>query len=520
MKLETSLSKLQNQVIKLEKENLKLKDTIVEQKRQNDLLKDKIKYLEKVMEEKITKAITKEVNDILVENEKLKKENEHLKRILNHNSSNSGIPTSRTKIGEEKRIPNSREKSSKAKGGQKGHPKHKLEKFKDEEITDTYTYEIAKPICKECGGKLLLIGKRYKDDFDIEIRLIKRRNEFCEYECTCCGEKIKVPIPDKLKEENQYGSNAQALAISLVNEGYVSFKRTRELISGFTGGEMTMSEGFIAKLQKRCYDKLESFDNELHKKLLSQKVIHWDDTGISINGKQSCLRFYGNEKYKYYKAHEKKNKDGIDKDGILPYLSKDTVVVHDHNKVNYNEDYDFINAECCVHLIRDLRELNDNLPREWITNLIKLLVNTNNKRKEYIDKSILQFDSEVSDKVISDYDDIINKAKEINKKDFNAYYGKDERTLIKRLVDYKENYLLWILRFDIPFSNNLSERSLRGSKIKMKVSGQFANIQNAEYFARIKSYIETCKSNDINPHIALVRLIEDNPYTLSELKIG
>ena len=97
---------------------------------------------------------------------------------------------------------------------------------------------------------------------------------------------MKVPIPDKLKEENQYGSNAQALAISLINEGYVSLKRTRELISGFTGGEMTMSEGFIAKLQKRCYEKLSKFDNEINKKLLSEKVIHWDDTGISINGKQ------------------------------------------------------------------------------------------------------------------------------------------------------------------------------------------------------------------------------------------
>ena len=60
---------------------------------------------------------------------------------------------------------------------------------------------------------------------------------------------------------------------------------------------------------------------------------------------------------------------------------------------------------------------------------------------------------------------------------------------------------------------------MRSSKTKMKVSGQFANIQNAQYFARVKSYIETCKANDINPHVALVRLIEDNPITLEELKI-
>ena len=207
----------------------------------------------------------------------------------------------------------------------------------------------------------------------------------------------------------------------------------------------------------------------------------------------------------------------MDKDEILQYLSKDTVVVHDHNKVNYNEDYEFTNAECCVHLIRDLNKLNDNLPREWTNKLITLLVETNKKRNDYINKNILLFDQEVSDKVIVEYDEIIKEAEAINKKDFNKYYGQDERTLIKRLKEYKENYLLWVLRFDVPFSNNLSERSLRSSKTKMKVSGQFANIKNAEYYARIKSYIETCKSNGINVHIALKRIIEGKPYTLDEI---
>ena len=51
----------------------------------------------------------------------------------------------------------------------------------------------------------------------------------------------------------------------------------------------------------------------------------------------------------------------------------------------------------------------------------------------------------------------------------------------------------------------------------MKVSGQCANIKNAEYFARIKSYIETCKRNDINVHTAIVKAIEDKPYTVQEI---
>ena len=53
----------------------------------------------------------------------------------------------------------------------------------------------------------------------------------------------------------------------------------------------------------------------------------------------------------------------------------------------------------------------------------------------------------------------------------------------------------------------------------MKISGQFSNISNAEYFARIKSYIETCKRNGLNPNTALQKLVDDNPYKIEDLKI-
>ena len=286
--METSLGRLQKQVIKLEKDNMKLRELLASQKKKNENLKEQIKYLEENMEKKINDRLKQFEETILKENEMLRAENEKLKRLLNNNSDNSGIPTSKAAIGETKRVPNSREKSNLKKGGQEGHPKHKLERFKDEEVTDTLIHQVAN--CS-CGCKQLedLGIRTTKDLFDIDIRIIKARNEFHNYKCKKCGKIIESPIALNLKEENQYGSNAQAIAISLVNEGCVSFKRTRELISGFTGGEMNMSEGYIAKLQKKCYLKLEDFDNELHKQIIKEKVLNWDDTTIAINGKQSCL---------------------------------------------------------------------------------------------------------------------------------------------------------------------------------------------------------------------------------------
>lgn len=90
-------------------------------------------------------------------------------------------------------------------------------------------------------------------------------------------------------------------------------------------------------------------------------ILHWDDTVIAVNKERACLRFYGNEKLAYYRTHEKKDKIGLDEDQILLSLDENTYVVHDHNKVNYNDDYEFQNVECCVHLLRDLKKVIDNL---------------------------------------------------------------------------------------------------------------------------------------------------------------
>ena len=76
---------------------------------------------------------------------------------------------------------------------------------------------------------------------------------------------------------------------------------------------------------------------------------------------------------------------------------------------------------------------------------------------------------------------------------------------------------MWMQDFSLPYDDNLSKRGLRGAKSKMKIAGQFQSIQTAKYYANIRTYIETCYRNDINPTEALIRLKEDNPYTINEI---
>lgn len=126
-----------------------------------------------------------------------------------------------------------------------------------------------------------------------------------------------------------------------------------------------------------------------------------------------------------------------------------------------------------------------------------LINETNKARTEAETEGKSGFDDEYIEKFFQAFNRIMLKAIEENKGEDN-YYGNEERKLINRITDYKDNYFAWVANFEFPFTNNLSERSLRGAKSKMKISGQFQTIEYAGHYAAIKSYIETCYRNGIN----------------------
>lgn len=150
--------------------------------------------------------------------------------------------------------------------------------------------------------------------------------------------------------------------------------KIRHIIRGFSHGEIDMSEGYIAKLQKKASEKLEGFKKDLYNEILKLKLMYWDDTVIMIDTKRACLRFYGNEKIAYYTAHDHKDEYGIKEDNILNTLSNNVTVMHDHNIINYK--YSYQNIECNVHLLRDIEKCKNDAHHEWCDKLKQLIQNT------------------------------------------------------------------------------------------------------------------------------------------------
>ena len=477
---------------------------------ENQHLKDSLERLEEGSSEDVTAA-----KDAKAQIAALKDEVARLTARINSNGTNTGTPTSRTPMDQEKVIPNSREKSGLPKGGQTGHKKHDMPQFSDDEINRETTHDLTE--CTKCGShNLEEVGSTVKDEFDYEVKVIKHRHTFIEKICLDCGERVHVPL-GSLKAKNQYGKVIQAMAMSLMNLGFVSINRSRKILTGFSPEPITLSEGYLAKLQKRYSKKLCAFVSDLKNIIIGLPLLYWDDTVIFVNTSRACMRFYGNERIALYTAHLHKDLQGVIEDNILPVLSAATSVMHDHNTINYHNGFVFRNVECLQHLERDLQEMFDHSSHLWPKELKELIQSMLHARNNLIAEGATAFQKEEVDTFLMNVDSLLANGYKEYMADLGHYYEKDENALLNRLEEYKNNYFDWVKDFSIPTTNNLSERSLRFIKTKDKVSGQFQSIAYASHFANIRTYLETCARNGISEFKALLRLTSDEPYTVAEL---
>lgn len=73
-------------------------------------------------------------------------------------------------------------------------------------------------------------------------------------------------------------------------------------------------------------------------------------------------------------------------------LPETCVVMHDHLLLNYNNKYNFKNAECNEHTRRYLKNNMNMFPdHNWAKEMRELLTNSNSGKKKLINKGILSF---------------------------------------------------------------------------------------------------------------------------------
>ena len=455
----------------LKKENKTEENKVLQRK--NEILRDELKIVKKKLIEK----------DLVILN---------LSTRLKKDSTNSSKPSSTDSIYTKKtHIVNSRKKGGKT-GGQWNHKGTTFSKDEVENLIKNKKENGIKHIVKNVGN---MNGEKYKSKYEVDIEIVTTITEYRFYE----DEKGKYNIPKKYEPEVQYGVMAKSLMIYFTTEMMSPLNKTRSFFKQVTNNIMKVSEGTIVNTQKVLDNKLIPVVEEIKKRLIEAGVLHVDETGVSVNGELNWLHTSCTKDLVYYEIHKKRGKEAIDSIGILAYFVN--ILVHDHWKSYYKEEH-ITHAECNSHILRYLKSILEITKSKKVEDFLELLVDMNETKKKSIKEGFNAFDKEAISAFSTRYSETLSKWKidlnlRISKVKITDMFT-DEINLLNRLEEYKEEHILFIKNFEVPFDNNIAERSLRMIKTKLKVSGGFRTEEGAKTFAKIRSFIQTMKYREEN----------------------
>jgi transposase len=397
---------------------------------------------------------------------------------LKLNSRNSSKPPSTDRKG-------NNHKEGKSPGGQEGHPGKTLEPVaKPDEVK---RLEIA---AEDKGKNYQVIGEERRQVIDLIIKkyVTEYVSEIIKKED---GEIITAQFPPGVDDRVQYGGGVKAQVISMTQTQMVSTERTANFLKEH---EIGISEGSICNWIKEAYELLYPFILLIRELILKSAVINVDETGIRVNGKNWWIHTLSGEKYALLYAHRSRGRKALEQINIIPKYGG--VLVHDGFKVYFK--YQCEHGLCNAHHLRELQWCKEQ-GLKWAEELSDHLL----LMKERAGKEKLSI-KEIEE-LTQRYLEILNLGREEMEKIGN-YPRTKAINLHKRLEKYTIETLKFMSNPKVPFTNNLAERDIRMTKVKQKVSGCFRSEKGAKYYARIRSYILTCRRSGIEEGDAITAL--------------
>lgn len=405
---------------------------------------------------------------------------------INRDYTNSSIPSSMC-IGHGV-IHNGRVKSGRKPGGQPGHTGHSRKKH----IPNNQIKINAPCSCASCSAKKLMTTGRTKTKQLIDLKIEVSATDFIsdEYYCPDCGERFYANFPSELVNEVNYGSDIKTLSTFLNNYCNVSLDKTAEVLYEISGGNIKISKGTLCNFSKELTRKTATYMNEIALDLREAPVIHTDATNARVNGKSAYIFVFANNNGKLYSAQPHKGIAALTGSPIDNYSG---ITVHDHESSFYRFGQE--HQECNIHILRYLLDAAENEPHlTWHNRMRQLLLNMNQDRKVLLSAGESSFKESSLKSYYSQYQKILDDAdKEYFEHPPTKYYPTGFN-LAARLRKFKEHHLLFLNNFLVPFDNNLSERSLRIAKGKMKTAGTFRSLSNGLLrYCNFLSIVETSK---------------------------
>jgi len=289
-----------------------------------------------------------------------------LEARLAKDSHNSSKPPSSDGLA--RKTKSLRKRSGKQAGGQIG---HRGETLRLVAVPDEIV-EHRPAVCSACQAPLeqavpVRRERRQVQDLPL-VRLVVREHQALHVRCPVCQTVNVGTFPPEAVSRAQYGPQLRALVVYLVEQQFVPFGRSREVLADLFGAHL--STGTLVQWVQRGAVALAPVEAQIKAALRRAPVLHSDETGVRQAGQLAWAHVASTARLTHYAIHPKRGSAATEAIGILPTYTG--MSVHDGWKP-YRAHTACRHALCNIHHLRELTFLEEHYHQAWAKELKHLL---------------------------------------------------------------------------------------------------------------------------------------------------
>lgn len=419
--------------------------------------------------------------------------------------------------GFSKRTQSLRVPSERPTGGQVGHPGSTLEW--SETVAQVETHEVE--TCGHCGVSLSAAPVEQwlaRQVFDLPtLELQVTEHQVAVKCCPQCGQQNQGEFPVAASHQVQYGPRLKSMMVYLMEGQLLPSARTCEVLHDLFG--VQVSEGTLYTSRRQCFEHLATVEQTLQETLIHSSVVHFDETGMRVQGRLWWLHVACTDSLTYYFVHTKRGRAAMDEMTILPQFAGKAI----HDGWQSYASYECEHFLCNAHHLRELQFILEHYGQWWAYHLSLLLVTILHQVNAAKAEGQTALPPAQLTVFAARYHDILAQGFAANPLPTTApetpkKRGRPKRSpplnLLLRLQSQPDSVLGFMYDFEVPFDNNQAERDLRMMKLKQKISGCFRSEAGAQMFCRIRGYLSTLRKQEQNVLDALVELFSGHDVAL------
>lgn len=313
----------------------------------------------------------------------------------------------------------------------------------------------------------------------------------------------------------QYGPRITAIILYLYVGQFLSKKRTASALAELFGSPVCA--GAVAAMTSRAAGALGGFTGWVRARLAAEPVVHFDETGLRVEGKLRWGHSASTGNYSLIYVHDRRGTEGMDAAGVLPAFTG--IAVHDA-WAPYDTYQVLTHALCNAHLLRELQAVTDLAEQGswcWATQAGDALRELNDLVSGALaactnpdGADLGRLDPVAVAGAVHRYRSAALRGVDATRARTSKLMRK-HNALAHRLLDRQDDYLRFTVDPRVPFNNN-AERDRRMIKLWQKVSGYLRTLTGTQQFCAIRSYLATAAKHGVHFLAALTTLAEGRPW--------